>query len=151
VVNNEKEVAQLYKKKQIESASPGQLILLLYDGAIDYLNRAEAALAEDQFSRIDKFHQNIIYCQNILGELMASLDFDSGGDIAQNLFRLYEYMRYRLITTNITKGHEVIAELKSLLSGLRDSWVQAIEQEMKQPVRSPMPLPAQKGGLNIQG
>ena len=95
------DAAKRYKKRQIESATPGQLVVLLYEGAVDHLNRAELSYKETGPERIEKFHNSLIACQNIISELMVSLDMEKGGEIAKNLFRLYEYINNRLIDANL--------------------------------------------------
>lgn len=146
VINKEKQVAQFYKRKQIESASSSQLIILLYDGAIDFLNRAEAALAEKTYKRVELFYNNIAKCQNILSELMISLDLESGNKLAIDLYRLYEYMHYRLVRSSIHTGHTSLQEVKQLLLQLKEGWNSVAEQEAQQS-RTPSP----KSGLNLKG
>ena len=142
----EKEIAKFYKRKQIESATPGQLVLLLYDGAIDFLNRAEAALLLKTPDRFEKYHNSLISCQNIITELIASLDLERGGEIANNLFRLYDFMNYRLVDANISKELTPVKEVRGLLNELRSAWVKVLEKE---PTLKNMPQ-AEKG-LNLQG
>lgn len=137
--------AKQYKRKQIESATPGQLVVLLYDGAIDYLNRAELELDAKDPGKIERFHNNLIACQNIITELLVSLDMEKGGEIAQNLFRLYEYMNHRLVQANVKKDPEVLEEVKDLLAMLRGAWHDIAEQDAGRR-RS-----QQAVGLNLQG
>lgn len=142
----ENHVAKHYKKKQIESATPVQLVVLLYDGAIDYLTRAEKFLGEKGFDRYEKFHNNLISCQNIITELTVSLDMEKGGEVSENLFRLYEYMNHRLIDANISKDVSILHEVKELLLSLKDAWVE-VQKKEGQIGQSNRP----QRGLNIQG
>ncbi|MDF2550135.1 MAG: flagellar protein FliS [Chlamydiales bacterium] len=142
---DQEQAARFYKRKQIESATPGQLVLLLYEGAIDHINRAELAMADSGPDTIEKFHNHLITCQNIVTELIVSLDMEKGGDIAQNLFRLYEYINFRLVKANISKSMEILKEVKDLLSNLKLAWAQVIEKE------SSHARPRQNLGLNLQG
>lgn len=121
-MRDQRQIAREYKKKQIESASPGQLIVMLYDGAIDHLNKALLALADKGPQRIEKFHNHLITAQNIITELTVALDLEKGGDIAANLFKLYEFMNRRLIEANVKKNPEFIEEVKELLGTLRAAW-----------------------------
>ena len=89
-----KSIAKLYKRKQVESASPAQLIVMLYDAALDQLGKAELAMEDTTPRRIEKYHNALIACQNIITELISSLDLEKGGEIATNLFNLYDYMIY---------------------------------------------------------
>ena len=85
---SQKNVARHYKKKQVESASPLKLIIMLYDAALDQLNKASLALEDESPNRIEKYHNALIAAQNIITELIASLDMEAGGEVAKNLFKL---------------------------------------------------------------
>jgi len=146
-MNKEQEdVAKKYKRGQVESATPGQLIILLYDGAIDYLKRAENALEKSGPECIEKFHNNLIAAQKIIAELTASLDMEKGGEIAENLFRLYDYMNHQLIEANMSKKVQPIHEVQGLLETLKSAWVDVIAQEPAIPANH-----KPSSGLNLQG
>lgn len=140
------DVARCYKRRQIESATPAQLVVLLYEGAIDHLNRAELVYGEEGPERIEKFHNHLIACQNIVTELTVSLDMDRGGDIAANLFRLYDFMNHQLIEANLKKELEPIHEVKKLLTTLRAAWVDVADKESTN-----KPIQQSTVGLNLQG
>ena len=144
---NSEDVAKYYKRKQIESATPGQLIVLLYDGAIERINLAEAALEIEGPKRIEAFHTNIVRAQEIIAELMSALDMEKGGEIAANLYRLYDFMHYRLIDSNMSKEAEPLQEVRDLLTDLRNTWVKVVAEE---PLGNKAPPPKQQG-LNIKG
>ena len=118
---NQANAYNAYKNNQVMAASQSKLIIMLYDGAIKNLKLAEMALADKQ---IEKVNTCIKKTQDILAEFMSTLNFDAGGDIAQNLYRLYEYMYNKLIRANIDKDAEAIAEVKKYLEELRDTWSQ---------------------------
>lgn len=127
-----KEALTLYKKRQIESATPSQLVLMLYDALIDQLNKAASVFEEVTTPQnIEKYHNLLIMCQHILTELMLSLDLENGGEIAHNLLRLYEYMHRRLVTANIKRAPQAIQEVKKLIMDIRTSWQSALEREQK--------------------
>ncbi|PKK91997.1 MAG: flagellar export chaperone FliS [Candidatus Wallbacteria bacterium HGW-Wallbacteria-1] len=115
-----------YKQTQITTASPGRLVILMYDGCIRFLNQAKAGIRE---KRLDMANNNIVRTQKILNELSLVLDMEKGGEIAKNLWRLYDYMVYRLIDINIKKDEEAIDEIIVMLEQLRDAWTQVISQE----------------------
>lgn len=148
-----KDIARTYKRQQIESASPGELVLMLYDGAVEYLRRAEAVLDGEEPDWIEKFHNHLISAQNIVTELMVSLDLEKGGEVAQNLFRLYEYMHHRLVTANLEKDKEILQEICRLLGRLREAWVVVVDREKNEKVEKAEEEQEKKppGGLNIQG
>ena len=112
-----------YLKNQIETSSPGQLLILLYDGAIKFLNQAKIGI---QNKDIELTHNNLIKAQNIISELRDTLDMEIGGELANNLFALYNYFNRRLVQANIKKEIEPVDEVLEHLRGLRDTWKQAI-------------------------
>ncbi|MCH1430200.1 MAG: flagellar export chaperone FliS [Chlamydiales bacterium] len=141
--------SKTYKKQQIESASPGELVVLLYDGAIDYLTKAQNALSSDGLDRIEKFHNNLISCQNIITELTASLDMEKGGDIAKNLFRLYDFMYRKLVSANLDKNQDDLSSIKNMLIQLRDAWVKVTDKEAGK--GNTQPDPGSIANLDLQG
>lgn len=118
-----------YKKTQIETATPEKILIMLYDGAIQYLNVAKAAIESDKKTpgRIQKVHDNIMASQRIITEFMNTLDMDIGGEVAQNLYDLYSYLYRRLVQANIKKDADMVEEVLRHLKGLRDTWIQAID------------------------
>lgn len=113
-----------YKKVKIETASQGKLILLLYEGAIRFLNHAKLSL-EDK--RYDVVNNNLIKAQDILTELMLSLNMGVG-EIAKNLYSLYDFMYRKLIEANIKKDSGLITEIRDMLQELKGAWEQGIKR-----------------------
>ncbi|HOL48914.1 MAG TPA: flagellar export chaperone FliS, partial [bacterium] len=113
-----------YKETQIKTASQGQLILMMYDGAIKFLN---ISLTGFEKKKYDIVNNNIIKAQDIITELMLALRLEAG-EIAKNLYSLYEYMNRRLIEANIKKNPEICKEILKMLEELRDVWRQVIEK-----------------------
>lgn len=116
--------ANAYKTQQIQTASQEQILIMLYDGAIRYLSLAIAGDTEKNF---EKFHNNIVKCQRIIMEFMTTLDLDLGGDVAQNLFQLYEYLHYRLVQANLKKDVTMVSEVLDHLRELKTTWEEAID------------------------
>lgn len=112
-----------YLKNQIETSSPEQILILLYDGAIKFLNQAKIGI---QNKDIELSHNNLTKAQNIISELRNTLDMEIGGDLANNLYALYNYFNRRLVQANIKKEIEPVDEVLEHLRGLRDTWKQAI-------------------------
>lgn len=110
-----------YKNNSVMTASPNKLVIMLYDGAIKNLKLAEIALQEKQ---IEKVNMYLLKAQNIIAEFMSTLNYEAGGDIAKNLYQLYEYMYHKLVRANIDKDAEAIIEVKKYLEELRDTWSQ---------------------------
>lgn len=115
-----------YKSMQVLSSKPEKLILLLYDGAIKFIRKGQQSLENEQ---LEEAHNNLIRAQNILVELMGSLNFDKGGEIASNLFRIYEFMHYTLVQANVKKEPEPLGRICEQLKHLRDSWFKALKNE----------------------
>ena len=110
-----------YKETQIKTANQIRLIVMLYDGAIRHVNLALDAFQEGH-RRYDVINSHLISAQDILSELMASLDFEKGGAIAKNLFSLYSFMNRRLLDGNLRKDPAPLVEVKKMLGDLREAW-----------------------------
>lgn len=113
-----------YQQTQVQTASPEKILIMLYDGAIQFLNKAKAGMEN---KNIEETHNNIIKAQRIISEFMNTLDRDNGGEIAQNLFKLYEYLNYRLIQSNVKKDITGIDEVLRHLKELKSTWEEAIK------------------------
>ncbi|PZD97842.1 flagellar export chaperone FliS [Paenibacillus sambharensis] len=111
---------QKYQQSSVQTASRGQLIIMLYDGAIRFTRQGIAAIEE---SNIQATNHNLQRTQTIIHELVACLDMKY--PIAQNLVLVYEYMLRRLIEANIKKKKEPAEEVLSYLLELKEAWVQA--------------------------
>lgn len=120
-------------------------MLLLYEGAIDHLNRAELAHQQTGPDRIEHFHNSLIACQNIITELTVSLDMEKGGSIAENLFRLYDFVHRRLVDANLEKSIEPIKDAREVLTTLKSAWVKVVDKEPSTKRLKP------QLGLNMQG
>ena len=128
-----------YQKSQIATASPEKILIMLYDGAIQYLNVAKTVIGEPRNSEnIQKIHNNILGAQKIITEFMNTLDMEIGGEVAQNLYDLYNYLYNRLVEANIKKDESLIDEDLIHIKGLREKWLQAIEIAKKE--KGPNPL-----------
>jgi len=116
-----------YKETQIKTATPGKLILMMYDGAIKNLNQALQDM-DDEHQRYDSISNSLIKAQDIIAELMISLDFERGGEIAKNLFGLYVFMNRRLLDGNIKKDKAPLEEVRTLLMELRGAWAEVADK-----------------------
>ncbi|MDP1681678.1 MAG: flagellar export chaperone FliS [Burkholderiales bacterium] len=110
----------------VNSASPMQLILLLYDGAISSLATAKGQMQDMKFAEKGRLISKAI---GIIEGLRSVLDFDKGGDISNNLNDLYEYMKHRLTIANLKNDPEGPAEVIRLLNDLRTAWAKLDERE----------------------
>jgi len=113
-----------YQTTQISTASTGELVLLLYDGAIRCLGMAELALEERS---MDAANRNLYQAQEVVLELYAGLDYQQGGELAANLARLYLYIYRTLVQANLKKDIEKVREIRGLLDQLRAAWRVAVQ------------------------
>ena len=112
-----------YKKQQIMTASPAQLTLLLYNGALRFLNESIAAVEQGDIS---KAHNANIRVQDIVREFMRTLDMSY--EISHSWAQLYEYVEHCLIQGNIKKDIKQLQQAKFVLTELRDAWEGAMKQ-----------------------
>lgn len=113
-----------YKENQILTASPEQILILLYSGAIRFTRQAIYGLEEEN---ITLFHHGIKKSMAIITEFSNSLDHEIGGEIAENLDALYNFMIKELTLANIHKDIEKLRVVDRLLVHLRGAWEEAIE------------------------
>jgi flagellar protein FliS len=114
-----------YLKNEIEGATKGKLILLLYDGAIKFLIFSKKAIEKQD---IETAHNNIIKAENIIYELMSTLNMEAG-EISENLLKMYDFMIWQLIEANKEKNKEKIDSVIRLLSTLREAWKEVVVME----------------------
>ena len=113
----------MYRETSIKTSSQGKLIVLLYDKAINSIEKA-IVLLDSGDKRLDLVNSSIIRAQEIITELSASLDFDKGKDIASNLFSLYIYFNQQLMSANLEKDASHIKPVLTMLQDLRTAWKQ---------------------------
>jgi flagellar protein FliS len=116
-----------YKETRIKTASQGQLIIMLYGEAVRQLDLALDLLETSNSGkkdpgRIEKISKAVVKTQEIVAELMVSLDFEQGGDIAKNLFSLYTWFNRELMEANINQDAKRISSVRYLLDELRNAW-----------------------------
>jgi flagellar protein FliS len=122
--------ARTYRSNAVLTASPGQLVLMLYDGALKSLALALAGFAEpeENFRRIEIINTHLLKAQSILAELQSGLNFEAGGEFARTMDRLYNYHNRRLFEANLRKQVEPVIEVERLVRELRDAWAQMLSQ-----------------------
>jgi flagellar protein FliS len=125
----------------VTSASPHQLVLLLFDGAIDAIADARLRMHSGDIPGKGKA---IGRASRIIGEgLLPALDMERGGQIAVNLRDLYEYMMKRLLEANLHNRAEILGEVMSLLNELRGAWAQIGQRNAPVPATA-MPAPREE-------
>ena len=139
-----------YRETRVKTANQGQLIVMLYDKAVQHLDRGIKLLESNESGKkdpgkIEEISNSILKAQEIITELMVSLDFDHGGEIAKNLFSLYSWFNQELIEANIRQEPDRVLVVRGQLDDLRSAWSEVaanttVEHTQKEPV-----------GLNIAG
>ncbi len=139
-----------YRETRIRTASQGQLIILLYDEAVKQLDRGLELLNAKPSGRIKPAHceqinHAVVKAQEIITELMVSLDFEQGGEISKNLFSLYTWFNRELLEANIARDMERIRAVRVMLDDLRGAWNEIVAKTSAEAVRRP------SDGVNIAG
>lgn len=116
-----------YKETRIKTASQGQLLIMLYDEAIKQLDRSLELLELNKSGkkdpgRIELIGKAITKTQDILTELMVSLNFEQGEEIAKNLFALYTWFSKELLDASIKQDAKRILTIRNMMSELRTAW-----------------------------
>lgn len=124
-----------YQENAILTASPEDLTLMLYNGAIKFLKQAKTNI---QNKELDKAHNNIMRAEDIIIELMSTLDMKY--EISNNLYSLYDFMYNWLVQANMQKtkkeGMSKIDDVIGLLEDLKNTWAQAKKLAKKQQEKS---------------
>jgi len=113
---------QAYQQNAVTTASPGELTLMLYNGCLKFINLAKKAIQENNIS---EKNMNIQKAQNIISELMVTLNMDV--EISKQLMSMYDYIHRRLIEANIKNDVEILEECEGFVTEFRDTWKQVIQ------------------------
>lgn len=111
-----------YNNSKILTASPAELTLMLYEGAIKFCNIAIDAIDSKQ---IQKAHDNIVKVENIIGYLRKTLD--TKYPVAQDFDNIYQYLESRLVMANVKKDKEILAEINMHMRAVRDNWKEVMK------------------------
>jgi flagellar secretion chaperone FliS len=115
--------AQAYFQTKVGTTDQGQLLLMLYDGALQFIQQARAKMIANDFAGKGILISKVI---DIISELSASLNMDKGGSLAVNLNNLYLLCTARLLRANLKMDMEALDSVESILSGLRGAYAQII-------------------------
>jgi flagellar secretion chaperone FliS len=122
--------AKAYRQIATQTATPGQLVLMLYDGAIGFLERALVGFQNDDPLECNQtIHNNLVRAQAIIQELNFALNMEAGGELSATLRRLYQYFDERLHESNLTKKPGGVRDVVRRLTVLRDAWAEMLRQE----------------------
>ncbi|MGD6958956.1 flagellar export chaperone FliS [Rossellomorea aquimaris] len=112
----------VYQNNSVNTASPGELTLMLYNGSLKFIHIAKKAIEE---KNIELKNTNIQKTQAIVNELMVTLNTDL--EVSQNLMSLYDYINRRLTEANIKNDVAILEEVEGLITDFRDTWKQVIQ------------------------
>ena len=122
-------VAKSYKAQSVKTASPGKLVLMLFDGYLRFTSSAKSSWEEeDMIKKNEGINNNLIRAQNIVTELQSSLDMTVPGDLPGTLYRLYDYVLTNLQQANLNKDIQKVIESDKVISELREAWAEMLTQ-----------------------
>ena len=155
-----------YRVAAVNTSSSENLVVMLYDGAIRFLGIALKAFDRDDPLEFNfTVHKNIPRTQAIIRELNRSLDPEKAGELGDHLVSLYDYFDSRLQEANVKKNKEIIEEIRTRLTELRDAWNESLNQlngapalaaapapvAQPLPVAAPAPSSGEYTGLSLMG
>lgn len=117
-----------YQTNAVQAATPIELVVMVYDECINSLNRAEQAFEIEGPERIEQIGNHLLHAQDAITELSLSLDMENGGEVAENLSRLYDFMTRHLVDANVKKELKSVLEVRDMMTELRDTWSQVAQQ-----------------------
>jgi len=124
-----------YRQVATQTAPPGQLVLMLFDGALKSLDLALLGFEHTDFAERNlAVHNNLTRALDIVRELNGSLDMAAGGQLAETLRNLYMYFEQRLNDSNFKKSPEGVQEVMPMLKQLRDAWFAMLAKQEVDPV-----------------
>jgi flagellar protein FliS len=132
-----------YRETQVKTASKGKLIVMLYDGLIRFLDIAIAHIPKKKY---DVVNTNIIKCQEIVTELILSINMDAG-DFSKNLLNIYSFLNMKLLEGNINKDVEPLKFVKKMVAELREAWNQIVKNSPNPDINEMK----RGGGIDIAG
>lgn len=112
----------VYKNNSINFASKEKLLLMLCEGAVKFAKLGRQAIIDKD---IKKSNDNIIRTEDIINELMSTLDVSKGGEWAPQLMQVYDFINRRLIQANIKKDVKIMDEIIPLIENIKETWTQA--------------------------
>lgn len=138
-----------YRRVDIETASQGKLIVMLFNGAI---KRAEDAKRFLETGDMNEAHAKLLEAQDIVTELRSALNLEVG-EVAQNLDRIYEYFHHLLVTANVKKDTGPLLECVRFMTTVRDAWQETFERLSREEAPEAPPAINRHGHsvMNLQG
>ena len=123
-VNPYNKYIKQYQASNVNTATPEKLMIMMFDGALQFLQKAKTAISENNLQERTK---NIEGARKIIRELMRTIDLENGNDVAKRLFKLYNRMAMNLIKANVQRNAAKIDEVIEDISNIRWGFQKAIE------------------------
>ncbi|GAE31554.1 flagellar export chaperone FliS [Alkalihalobacillus hemicellulosilyticus] len=121
------QLQSVYKKNSMQTASPGELTLMLYNGCLKFIKQANKAIEENN---VEARSHSIQRAQDIIRELMVTLKMDS--EASENMMRLYDFILNRLIEANVKNDVKALHDAEELVIQFRDMWKEVIQLDRKE-------------------
>ncbi|NMH75212.1 flagellar export chaperone FliS [Bacillus sp. RO2] len=118
---------QAYQQNSVNTATPGELTLMLYNGAIKFMKLAKKGMEDKD---IEMKNTNLIKAQKIVQELMVTLD--TSHDVGKSMMTMYDYLNRRLIEANLKNDSSMVDEVEGHMMEFRDAWKQVIQSSRQQ-------------------
>ena len=142
-------IAKSYKAQSVQTASPGKLVLMLFDGYLRFTTAAVNSFEETDLTKKNEgINNNLIKAQNIVTELQSSLDMSVPGELPGTLYRLYDYVLHQLQQANLQKKPDPIAEADKVIAELREAWAEMLIQNPTE--GGSTPSDSQPGSISLQ-
>ncbi len=136
--------AKNYLRNAVEGASNGTILVMLFDGLVKFIN---LSIKHVDDKNIQEAHNYIIRSQDIVYELLSSLDREAGGEMADNLASLYDYVIRKLEKANIEKNTAHLSDVLDIIQPLRTTWREVVAQEEAK-VGKPTPTTAATASIS---
>ncbi|MEY8752146.1 flagellar export chaperone FliS [Alkalicoccobacillus gibsonii] len=111
-----------YKQNALNTASPGELTLMLYNGCLKFIHQADKAMVEQDVERRNMY---LTKAQNVIRELMVTLKAED--EVGKNMYRMYEFILSKLIDANVKNDQQALKDAEGFVVEFRDTWKQVIQ------------------------
>lgn len=118
---------QTYKQSSVDTASPGELTLMLYNGCLKFIKQGKQGILEKNYMAKNT---DILKAQNIIRELMVTLNMDI--PVSKDMMKMYDYMHSRLVEANIKNDVTILDEVEDFIIEFRDAWKEVIQKVRQQ-------------------
>lgn len=117
---------QQYRNTEVNTSSPGKLVILLYEGLIKFINEGKKLMEE---GNIKDSHEILLKAEGIVSALAGSLNMEVGGEISKNLYSLYQFVNLRIVEANSYKDPSKLEEAAQVIEPMMEMWKQIVDKE----------------------